>query len=332
MRMLIQHKIRSGFAVALVFVFLTGALRGFTILGDEVFFQFLKPRTVNVQAAICTTTAIAVIGGLLSLGLIGIAACREVTRLKKAEVQILELTASLQQRDAQIEAANQELVNFSYSVSHDLRAPLRHVHGYVEMLTKVTEGQLSDKALHYLKVINDSSMAMNQRIDDLLAYSRLNRVEMHESTVDLNQLVQQTLRSMEPVTKERKIHWKIAPLPFAAGDTTMIQQVLSNIIGNAVKFTRMRDPAEIEIGCAGEEHGRRIYFVRDNGAGFDMKYAGKLFGVFQRLHPAQEFEGAGIGLAIARRILARHGDRIWAEARPGEGATFFFTLKPAAAT
>lgn len=332
MRMLIQHKIRAGFAVALVFVVLTGALRGFAISGDDVFFQFLKPRTADVQAAVCTTSGIVIIAALLSLGLIGIAAWREMTSRKKAEAQILELTASLRQRDAQIEAANQELVNFSYSVSHDLRAPLRHVHGYVEMLRKATAGQLSDKALHYLKVIVESSMEMNHRIDDLLSYSRINRIEMHEGTVDLNQLVQLTLRGMEPAMKERNIHWKIAPLPFATGDSAMLQQVLSNIIGNAVKFTRMRDPAEIEIGCAGEEHGRRIYFVRDNGAGFDMKYAGKLFCVFQRLHPAQEFEGAGIGLVIARRILARHGDRIWAEARPGEGATFFFTLKPAAAT
>ena len=250
--------------------------------------------------------------------------------MQDAQKQEKRVTEALHEQRAladQLEAANQELESFSYSVSHDLRAPLRHVHGYVAMLKKVMEGRLSEKERNYLKVISDASVEMGQLIDDLLDFSRLGRTEMQETPVDLNQLVRQTLLGLEMETQGRNITWRIAPLPPALGDATMLKQVFANLIGNAVKYTRLRNPAEIELGSSGEEEGRCIYFVRDNGAGFDPKYAHKLFGVFQRLHRAEEYEGHGIGLALVRRILTRHGDRIWAESHVGAGATFHFTLK-----
>src|SRR3989442_562187 len=171
---------------------------------------------------------------------------------------------------------------------------------------------------------------MGQLIDDLLAFSRMGRAEMKQSRVPLDELVQETIRGLEMTTNGRRIVWHVADLPAAVGDPALLKQVLTNLIGNAVKYSRMRDPAEIEIGCAGEEDGRMILFVRDNGAGFDMQYAHKLFGVFQRLHRAEEFEGTGIGLASVRRIISRHGGRAWGEGKEGPGATFYFPFKPAA--
>ncbi|HZK74459.1 MAG TPA: ATP-binding protein, partial [Clostridia bacterium] len=221
---------------------------------------------------------------------------------------------------------NRELESFSYSVAHDLRAPLRHVQGYVEMLEEAAAGQLSDNAQRYLKTIAEASSEMGCLIDDLLAFSRMGRTEMRESRVDVNVLVQNTIRGLDMVTKDRHIIWQVAPLPAVVGDPSLLKQVLANLVGNAVKYSRMRDPARIEIGCAGEEDGRVILFVRDNGAGFDMQYAHKLFGVFQRLHRAEEFEGTGIGLATVRRIVTRHGGRVWAEGAVDKGATFYFTL------
>jgi len=254
---------------------------------------------------------------------------RDITERKEADAEIAQLTADLQQRAAQLKEANKELESFSYSVSHDLRAPLRHVHGYVEMLHRATDGQLSENAQRYLKTITDASVEMGQLIDDLLAFSRMGRTEMKQTQVRLDELVQETIGGLEMASTGRTIVWETAPLPSVLGDPSMLKQVLANLVGNALKYSRMRDPARIEIGCTGEEDGRVILFVRDNGAGFDMQYAHKLFGVFQRLHRAEEFEGTGIGLATVRRIVARHGGRVWAEGAVNEGATFYFTLKPA---
>ena len=252
---------------------------------------------------------------------------RDITEQKEAAEKIARLNASLQHQAAQLLEANKELESFSYSVSHDLRAPLRHIQGYVEMLQKNVDGQLSDKARRYLKTINEASVDMGQLIDDLLSFSRMGRMEMSEGTVDLNHLLTEALHGLESTTQQRNIEWKISPLPVVVGDGPVLRQVLVNLVGNAVKYTRPRDPAKIEIGAAGEEDGRLILFVRDNGVGFDMQYAHKLFGVFQRLHRADEFEGTGIGLANVRRIISRHGGRVWAESKPGEGSTFYFTLK-----
>jgi PAS domain S-box-containing protein len=257
----------------------------------------------------------------------------DITERRKAEAEIQQLNEELerriQQRTGELEAANKELESFSYSVSHDLRAPLRHVQGYVALLQRATEGQLSDKAQRHVKIINDASVEMGQLIDDLLEFSRMGRTEMREGRVMLDALVRSSIDRLEVVVRGRNIVWNIGPLPMVIGDASMIRQVLGNLIGNAIKYTRQRETAEIEIGTAGEEEGRAVVFVRDNGAGFDMNYVHKLFGVFQRLHRADEFEGTGIGLATVRRVVSRHGGRVWAEGAVGSGATFYFTIRRA---
>ncbi|MDB6113863.1 MAG: multi-sensor signal transduction histidine kinase [Lacunisphaera sp.] len=255
---------------------------------------------------------------------------RQVAILFNDITQRKEAEKALHERTAELEAANSELESFSYSVSHDLRAPLRHVQGYVEMLAREAQEQLSDTGRRYLKTISSAGREMGELIDDLLAFSRMGRAELRESSVDLVALVEDTRRNLELATSGRDIRWKVGALPAVRGDPAMLRQVLVNLLGNAVKYTRRREPAEIEVGCAGEEQGRIICFVRDNGAGFDMNYAEKLFGVFQRLHRSDEFEGSGIGLASVRRIIARHGGRTWGEGRVNAGATFYFTLAPAA--
>jgi len=250
-------------------------------------------------------------------------------RLERMEAEVYQRSQEIQSINRQLQSANAELEAFSYSVSHDLRAPLRHIHGFVEMLTRESGAVLSEKGHRYLRTIANASREMGQLIDDLLSFSRMGRAEMHETSIDLLPLIEETRRGLEPVIGDREIHWKIAPLPRIQGDPAMLSQVFVNLLGNAVKYTRGRTPAEIEIGVGGEEDGRIIFFVRDNGAGFDPRYAGKLFGVFQRLHRADEFEGTGIGLANVRRIMTRHGGRTWAEGQVNQGATFFFTLLPA---
>ena|GEM_PF-2766620 len=258
----------------------------------------------------------------------------DITEQKNAETAIKRLNEDLekrvQDRTQALEFANKELESFSYSVSHDLRAPLRHVNGYVEMLKKETEGTLSPKASRYLNTIAAASVEMGHLIDDLLAFSRMSRSELKEEVVDLSEIIEETLRGMELGMKGRVVNWKIAGLPRVKGDASMLKQVFVNLIGNAVKYTRDRNPAEIEIGSHEIDYGQIVLFVRDNGAGFDMQYVHKLFGVFQRLHRPEEFEGTGIGLAIVRRVVQRHGGRIWAEAILNRGATFYFTLNPAA--
>jgi len=273
---------------------------------------------------------------------------QDITERKQTEDKIHTLNAELEQRvverTAQLDAANKELEAFSYSVSHDLRAPLRHVQGYVDMLGREAEGRLSEKGRHYMKTIVEATLEMGVLIDDLLAFSRMGRGDMAETEVNLDTLVQDALRDVKPSTRERNIVWKIHPLPAVQADPAMLKLVLVNLLSNAVKFTRPRDPAVIEIGVVNEEdkgqkapgssdvtdHCSQItFFVRDNGVGFDPQYAHKLFGVFQRLHRAEQFEGTGIGLANVRRIIARHGGRTWAEGKINEGATFYFTLKTA---
>lgn len=256
----------------------------------------------------------------------------DVTARVLAEEAIRLLNAELEnrvrQRTAQLEGALKEIESFSYSVSHDLRAPLRHVQGYVAMLQQSTQGHLPEKAQRHLKMINDASVQMGQLIDDLLDFSRMGRVDMSEGRVGLGELLREALRGLEMQTQGRNITWKIAEsLPTVVGDAAMLRQVLTNLLGNAVKYSRHRNPAEIEIGSAGDEDGRVILFVRDNGAGFDMRYAHKLFGVFQRLHRSDEFEGTGIGLATVHRVVSRHGGRVWAEGAIDQGATFYFTLR-----
>ncbi|MEO7457632.1 MAG: PAS domain S-box protein [Gemmatimonadaceae bacterium] len=261
------------------------------------------------------------------------ASARDMTEVRRVE-RTLQASEIQRQRDAthaqDLGIVNQELEAFSYSVSHDLRAPLRHIHGYVEMLRGATQGQLSDKATRYLQTITDASMEMGELIDDLLAFSQLGRSDLATSTIDLDALLHDVIRGLEMATKDRTIEWRIAPLPRVLGDESLVRQVLSNLVDNALKYSRGRSTATIEIGTAGSELGRAILFVRDNGVGFDMQYAHKLFGVFQRLHRADEYEGTGIGLATVRRIIGRHGGRVWAESIINEGTAMFFTLAFAA--
>ena len=256
---------------------------------------------------------------------------RDITERKLAHEKIEKLNADLQAYTRQLEEANKELEAFSYSVSHDLRAPLRHIDGFVRMLVKQSGPQLDDRGKRYLDIIADSAQRMGTLIDDLLIFSRMSRAELRRTRVSTDSLVHEAVQGLQTEINERHINWKIAALPEVEADPAMLQQVWVNLISNAVKYTRPRDPAKIEIGCdeTGNGHGEYVFYVHDNGVGFDMQYAHKLFGVFQRLHRTEEFEGTGIGLANVSRIVHRHGGRVWAESRPDAGATFYFSLPKA---
>jgi PAS domain S-box-containing protein len=253
----------------------------------------------------------------------------DVTKEREAEEEIIKLNAELEdrvaKRTAQLEASFKELEAFSYSVSHDLRAPLRHVSGYVELLNKHFHSDLPEKGQHYLNSVADSVRLMGMLIDDLLQFSRTGRMEMHQSDFDMNEIVKEVKESLCKDNPDRKIEWVLGKFTSVYGDEAMLRLVWMNLLSNAVKFTRTRKKARIEIGVR-KEKKEMVFFVRDNGVGFDMKYAQKLFGVFQRLHPTEEFEGTGIGLANVHRIVLRHGGRTWAEAETGKGAVFYFSI------
>ncbi len=251
-------------------------------------------------------------------GTLAMSAIRDIAERKRAEEETHKL-------NAQLETANKELEAFSYSVSHDLRAPLRHINGFVGMLKAHEGARLDATGQSYMNTIMNSAQRMGHLIDDLLVFSRIGKSEMRTGKVSLAVVVRDVMKDLQAEITGREVTWHIDSLPEVCGDAAMLQQVWVNLIGNAVKYTRTRTRAEIEIGSSreGEEH---VFFVRDNGVGFDPQYAEKLFGVFQRLHHSAEFEGTGVGLANVRRIIQRHGGRTWAEGRVDGGATFYFSL------
>lgn len=282
----------------------------------------LRARVVQSTGSTRNTIVLLVLGALLQLVLLA-----SVYYLIHHDItERRRVATELRHRGELLQASNKELEAFSYSVSHDLRAPLRHIDGYASLLSKTAGDSLNDKARRYLQTISDSAKQMGHLIDDLLVFSRMGRQEMLRTTVNLDQLVKTVLHDLRLDLQGRTISWTIGPLPEVSGDPAMLRQVFMNLLSNALKFTKHRAEAKIEIGATQRTAGETEIFVRDNGAGFDMQYVNKLFGVFQRLHRNDEFEGTGIGLANVRRIIHRHDGRTWAEGALGRGATFYFTL------
>jgi signal transduction histidine kinase len=257
----------------------------------------------------------------------------DITERKLAEMRIHQLNSELElrvaQRTSQLEAANKEMESFSYSVSHDLRAPLRHIDGFAGLLAKGSAASLDANGRRYIDTISAAAKQMGRLIDDLLAFSRTGRTELRRSSVDHDALVAEVIRQGGHDPSGGAIEWRVSPLPRVEADAAMLRQVWANLIDNAVKYSGRSERPRIEIGSAPDpEGGGHAFFVRDNGVGFDMQYVDKLFGVFQRLHSAAEFEGTGIGLANVRRIISKHGGRTWAEGALGRGATVYFSLPP----
>jgi signal transduction histidine kinase len=253
----------------------------------------------------------------------------ELEQRQQREGEIRKLNEELKARAAELIAANKELEAFAYSVSHDLRAPLRHLVGYSELLLKHAPNSLDDKSQRYIQTILESGKRMGNLIDDLLTFSRIGRTESRTTEVDLQQLVNEVVSEIVQQRKGQDISWKIGALPVCYGDRSLLKLVVGNLLSNAAKFSSAQHPAEIEIGSVDGNTNMTEIFVRDNGVGFDMQYVNKLFGVFQRLHRADEFEGTGIGLATVQRIVHRHAGMVRAEGAVDQGATFYFSLPKA---
>ena len=250
---------------------------------------------------------------------------QEMRERALATEEITKLNAELVKQTTRLETVNKELETFGFSVSHDLRAPLRHIEGFVDLLRKESSASLNETAARHMNIISDSAKQMSVLIEGLLAFSRMGRAAMNPGWIETDAMVAQVRDELSREAEGRGIEWKIAALPRVFADKTLLRQVWTNLLDNAIKYTRQRDKAEISVGC--RETGDEFeFFVKDNGAGFDMRYAERLFGIFQRLHSKEEFEGTGVGLANIQRIITRHGGRVWAEAEVNVGATFYFTL------
>ena len=302
--------------------------------------QLLQLALMIGTAVICVTGFVGIVFGQPLLGVLyaGMGAIvalltQKVTQRKREREELRRVNETLEQRvlsrTAELDATNKELEAFSYSVAHDLRAPLRHMDGFIRLLKKHSWASLDERNQRYLGIISDSARQMGLLIDDLLAFSRVGRAELQLLPVSLQQLVQEAIQEMREETQGRDIAWKISQLPEVMADRSMMRLVMINLLTNAVKFTGKRERAEIEVGASSNEADGIVVFVRDNGVGFDMEYADKLFGVFQRLHPAEEYEGTGIGLANVQRIIHRHKGRTWARGEVDQGATFYFSLPKA---
>jgi PAS domain S-box-containing protein len=253
---------------------------------------------------------------------------RDITERHDREDEIRQLNEDLKKHALSLQSINQELEAFSYSIAHDLRTPILAVSGYSEILLAGEAGPLPPEAIKLMRAVSRNSDRMTRLIDDFLAFFRIGRQEVKSGYVDMAALTHDAIAACEPVGKKRMLQFRVGPLPPAKGDPAMVRQVLINLISNAVKFTARKRKAEIQIGCLPDREPC-VYFVRDNGVGFNMKHVGKLFGVFQRLHSRDDFDGTGIGLAIVQKIVQRHGGNVWAEGKESEGATFFFTLDTA---
>jgi PAS domain S-box-containing protein len=249
----------------------------------------------------------------------------DISQRKRSDDDLEDLNRILKQHVVRLELANEEMETFSFSVSHDLKAPLRHMRGFMELLQKRMEGQLDEKSRHYAVMISDAAKKMEHLITDLLSLARLGRLELQKREVYISNLAKEIVDQLSEETIGRDITWKLGELPVVHGDESLLKLALFNLISNAVKFTRTRPRAEIEIGCR-KDGSEDVFFIRDNGVGFNMDFVDRLFGVFQCLHPEEEFEGTGIGLANVRRIIALHEGRTWAEGSVGQGVTFYFTI------
>src|SRR5688500_7636191 len=253
---------------------------------------------------------------------------QEVSERVRIAEQVSELNNALRQKNDDLLAANSDLEAFCHSVSHDLRMPLRHIHSYISILEASASSKLNSEERRHVSTVQKAALRMTRLIDDLLAFSRIGRAAMHRQRIRMTELIEETFQDLAPDLTNRRIDWQRHAIPDTMGDPQLLKQVWVNLLANAVKYTRPRDPAIIEIG-AEEAENEIIYYVKDNGVGFNMQYADRLFGVFQRLHTEKDFEGTGVGLANVRRIVQRHGGRTWAEGAEGRGATVYFSLPSA---